>query len=353
MKPFFTVPSLPALLLAALLLIPAPSAAGPRSDITVEGFKWGSGGPGRRAVFSEVTLRNSGRADYSSVRLKARFYKRDGSAAGSVRGTVRGGLKAGEVKTFANVRLGVMNSAMDSVKLGVAGAKKAKKSADAPLHPLVVSNVDWRGGGAGTGVGTVGSVTVKNPSSVPYGSVRFLVIQKSGGRALASTGVMTEKTAEAESETVYENINPGFVRPDTDALEVRIVSAEPVSAKRGALMRGGEAGEEADDTPEPVPAYDIRVEKFEWGSGIAGSAGIIRHLVLRNASAVRYDEITMVVEFFSRSGTPVISNEFRIKNPPPPGETAQYRNLPVGIINYTPDRDRVKVRVRKGKVAPR
>ncbi|MCY4046954.1 MAG: hypothetical protein OXF42_02430 [Candidatus Dadabacteria bacterium] len=352
MKPFFTVPPLLALLLPVLLFAPAPAAAGPRSDITVEGFKWGSGGPGRRAVFSEVTLRNSGRTDYSSVRLKARFYKRDGSAAGSVRGTVRGGLKAGEVKTFANVRLGVMNAAMDSVKLGVVGGRKAKDSAGAPPHPLVVSNVDWRGGGAGAGVGTVGSVTVKNPSSVPYGSVRFLVIQKSGGRALASTGVMTEKTAEAEAETVYKNINPGFVRPDTDAVEVRIVSAEPVSAKRGALMRGGETGEEA-DAPEPVPAYDIRVEKFEWGSGIAGSAGIIRHLVLRNASAVRYDEITMIAEFFSRSGTPVISNEFRIKNPPPPGETAQYRNLPVGILNYTPDRDRVKIRVRKGKVAPR
>lgn len=348
MKPLLIAP-----FFLAFLLAPALAGAGPRSDITVEGFEWGSGGPGRRAVFSRVTLKNSGRTDYSSVRLKARFYKRDGSARGSVRGTVKGELKAGEIKTFKNVRLGVMNSGMDSVKLNVVGARKATKSGREPPHPLRVSNVNWRAGGAGTGVGTVGSVTVENPSSVPYGSVRFLVIQKSGGRVVASTGVKTGKIARADAETVYKDINPGFIRPDTDKVEVRIDSATPVSGKRVALMSGETERETETGNPEPVPAYDIRVEKFEWGSGIAGSAGIIRNLVLKNVSAVRYSEITMVVEFLSRRGRPVISNEFRIKNPPPPGETAQYRNLSVGIINFTPDKDRVKIRVRKGKAAPR
>ena len=321
-----------------------------QTDVVVEGFKWRSGGPGRRAVFSEVTLTNTGETDYSSVNLKALFYKRDGSPAGSTRGTLREELKAGETRTFSNVRMGVMNSLMDSVKLKVTGARPAEGS-EGPSHPLKVLKIEWQGGGAGTGVGTVGAVTVKNPSSVPYGSVKFRIIQKSSGKATAQTEMMTKRIAEARSETVYKNINPGFVRPDTDEIDVRIGSARAVSPKREALIRKSSRAERAvrRDDAEPVPAYDIKVEDFEWGSGIAGSAGIIRRLVLKNRSAVRYSEITMEVEFLSRRGTPLISNRFRVKNPPPPGETVVYENLSIGIINVSPDGDMVNIRVWKGR----
>lgn len=329
-------------------------------DISVEGFKWRSGGAGRRAVFSEITLKNSGNRNYSEITLRARFYTRDDIPMGGVRGTIKDGIKAGETKTFRNVRLGMMNSGMDYVKVGIVSARAAK--GEKKSHPLIVTERKWTPSGGGTGVGTLKSITVKNPSAVPYGAVTFHIIQKQGERMLISNKLTMKKIAEANSETVYRDVNPGFFHPSAEEIIVSVVSAHPVSRKHAAVLghktaektEAGESAERArDDKDEPVPGYDIEIKEFEWGSGIAGGAGIIKRLVLKNRSGTEYKDVTMLVEFLSSRGTPVTSVDFRIKNPPTPGKTTAYKNLVTGIMSVSPDKKSVKISVRSGTPAPR
>ncbi len=325
-----------------------------KPDISVESFKWKSGGAVRKAVFSEVTLKNNDDKDFSSVTLKARFYLFNGKPAGSARGRIKKGLKAGEVKTFSNVRLGIMNFNMDRVELEVAGAVEAEGSK--PGHPLLVKSWNWEAGTQGVGAGIIEKITVENPSSTPYGRVKFLIIQReTGGDRVGSSSARMNKIAEAGTETVYENINPGFLHPSAKEIEVKIISAEPVSRKRAALMKVEKNTPEenyAADRESAVPGYDIEIEKFEWGSGMAGSDGTIKFLRLKNRSLLSYREVTMTVEFLSGKGGARISNDFRIKNPPPPGETRDYRNLSVGLMSVSPDKKSVKIRVKGGSPAP-
>lgn len=323
-----------------------------KPDITVESFKWKSGGTGRRAVFSSVTLKNNGETDYSAIVLKARFFSRDARPSGAVRGKLDAVLKAGEERTFENVRLGIMNLDMSSVSLEVAGAVAV--SDRKPKHPLAVTGWDWRPGGYGGGAGTVSSVTVSNPSQTPFGKVEFLIVQKKAGEKISSHSVKMNKIAEANTETVYENVNPGFVHPDTDGIEVTVRSARPVSQKQAVLMKGGLPEKNGPESPEAgesaVPGYDIEVRGFEWEGGVAGSLGKIKSLVLKNRSSIRYKEVHLAAEFLAKDGRTVLtSNRFKIKNPPAPGNTRIFENLTVGILSVSPDRNLVRVYVRGGK----
>ncbi len=331
-----------------------------RQNITVEGFKWKAGAVGGKAVFSEITLKNNDKRDYAEIVLKALFLSRNGRPAGSVRGRLKVELKAGETKTFTDVRLGTVGFNMDSVSsLEVSGARAAEEQGR--LHPLTATGWDWRAGGYGGAGGRVASITVKNPSSTPYGKVKFLIVQKKAGENILSHPTRVKKIAEANAETVYKDVNPGFIHPDTDSIEVTVVSAYPVSEKQVALARGkssaknwknGRGVSPPSDAETAVPGYDIEIKEFEWGSGVSGSLGRIKTLVLKNRSAVRYKEIAMSVEFLSRDGKTVLTeNRFKIKNPPPPGETVVFKNLTVGIISVSPDKNLTRAYVRGGKPA--
>ncbi|QMU56422.1 MAG: hypothetical protein GKS04_04595 [Candidatus Mycalebacterium zealandia] len=318
--------------------------------IVVESFKWRAGGAGRRAIFSEVTLRNDDERDFSAIVLKARFSLKYGEPAGSTRGTIRKTLKAGETRTLKDVRLGIMNFDIDSVELEVVGATAA--SDGKPDHPLEVTAWDWRAAGQSVGTGTIESITVKNPAPEPYGKVEFVIVQKKAGEKIMTTSVPTEKIANARSETVYKEVNPGFIHPATDEIVVLIKSAYPVSRKQETLMRKKALDPHPEpDSNTPVPGYDVEVKKFEWGSGAAGSLGMVDYLVLKNRSSVRYAEITIAIDFLSNKKRVLTTNTFKIKNPPPPGGTRKYRNISIGILNVSPGKESVKVYVKGGKPA--
>lgn len=326
-----------------------------KPDITVESFRWKSGGAGRRAVFSSVTLKNNGETDYSAIVLKARFFSRDERPSGAVRGKLDAVLKAGEKRTFENVRLGIMSLDMSSVSLEVTGAVAV--SDGKRKHPLAVTGWDWRPGGYGGGAGTVSSVTVSNPSQTPFGKVEILIVQKKAGKKVSSHSVKMNKIADANTETVYENVSPGFVHPDTDGIEVTVRSARPVSQKQAVLMKGGLRETNGPANPETqnagesaVPGYDIEVRGFEWEGGVAGSLGKIKSLVLKNRSSIRYKEVHLAAEFLAKDGRTVLtSNRFKIKNPPAPGNTKIFENLTVGILSVSPDKNLVRIYVRGGK----
>ncbi len=322
------------------------------TDITVESFKWQSGGIGRKAVFSEVTLRNNSNLDYSSVTLRARLLV-SGKSRGGVRGKLNTALKAWEMKTFKNVRLGRMNFNADSVSLEVVGATLASEDGKR-RNPLKITDWEWKSGGQQMGSGTIEKIVIKNPSNTPYGKVRILIVQKRAGKRLQAYPVTINKIARPGTETVYENVNPGFIHPSADEIEVSIVSAYPVSEKQIALMseRAGEKNTKAvkfGGKAKAVPGYDIVVREFEWGSGVAGSLGVVKSLVLTNRSAVRYAEVSMAVEFLSRKGTVVNTKVFKIKKPPTPGETVTFKNLKLGILNYSPEKRLMRIYVKGGK----
>ncbi|NIP29374.1 MAG: hypothetical protein GTO02_03185 [Candidatus Dadabacteria bacterium] len=91
------------------------------------------------------------------------------------------------------------------------------------------------------------------------------------------------------------------------------------------------------DTEEAFPRTDIRVRKFEWGTGVPGTIGVIRKLVLENTSNIPYTKIEIEVVFLTPTGVALSSNKFKIYEMLPPNSTKEFKNVKVGIINSLPN----------------
>lgn len=96
---------------------------------------------------------------------------------------------------------------------------------------------------------------------------------------------------------------------------------------------------------EAFPRADIRVRDFEWGTGVPGTLGIIRKLVLENTSNIPYTKIEVEVVFLTPTGSALSSNKFKIYETLPPNTTKEFKNVKVGIINSLPNERDISIEV--------
>lgn len=100
----------------------------------------------------------------------------------------------------------------------------------------------------------------------------------------------------------------------------------------------------------PLPKRDIVVRDFSWGSGVPGTIGKLRKLTLENISTLTYTDIDILVEYFSPQGTPLGSSQFLLKDDIlKPGETKDFRNLDVGLVQLIPNEASIKISIRTAK----
>ncbi len=104
------------------------------------------------------------------------------------------------------------------------------------------------------------------------------------------------------------------------------------------------------DDEVPLPKQDLVVKQFSWGSGIPGTLGRLRKLTLENISRIAYTDIDILVEYFSPTGIPLGSSQFKITEKViAPNETKEFKNIDVGLVQLIPDESYIKISVRNAK----
>lgn len=100
----------------------------------------------------------------------------------------------------------------------------------------------------------------------------------------------------------------------------------------------------------PLPQHDLVVKKFTWGSGIPGTLGKLRKLILENISGIAYTDIDILVEYFSPNGIPLGSSQFKLKEQViEPKETKEFKDIDVGLVQLIPSESHIKISIRSAK----
>lgn len=393
-----------ALLLFPLLLSPWAEVAyaqpNPQEELSVTNYSWKSYGIGRMAALREITVVNSGKNSYKSIKIRVDLLTKTGKFLGSLQGTIPGELPAGSEKTFSDLSLGLMNSDLEKSEVMVTGAEVSGSSSSANAERVIfIKNWEFQGASFGT-EGFITEITLENTGKTHFKNIKVLLTEKEGGGGPGSThlsSVVIHDILPAGAERTFTGINVGFSSPNALERSVAISGAEAISTKelKYILSGGGSIGEKikekissvsilrkkdgekkaesgydggdesSSDPGEPVmekdselsqelpreifPKHDIVIKEFKWGSGIPGSTATLSKLVIENISDITYEKIEFEIEFFTSAKAPFGSNRFKVKKVLAPGEVMWLKNVQVGFISKLPDPNHIKLRVVKAK----
>jgi hypothetical protein len=241
----------------------------PKRVLAVKDYKWGSGGMGRAAILSEVTIENRGKYDYENIALEADFYTSNGIPLGSLRGTIHQALPAGSEKTFYNVKFGMMHAELKDSVVRVVNADLIEGKGT-PLHAkdlIQVKNYEWTGGRYGT-EGILKEITLVNKSDKNWKDMKIRVDYlgipgpKVGIRGFTSRAVIHD-ILPAHSERTYTGINVGFKHPDANSIDISVMSAKSISEKETQIKLARKEGKKA-----------VKIKKKKTAPGEAGEGTI-------------------------------------------------------------------------------
>jgi len=232
-----------AVLSFALLHVSAPYAQAQKKKpesvkrvLVVKDYKWSSGGMGRPAIMSEITIENRGENDYKDLSVEVDLYTANDIPLGSLRTTIKEILPAKSEKTFYNLNFGIMSAELKNSVARVVNAELIEKGTPTQARDLIlVKNWEWSGGQYGT-EGILKEITLDNRSSEAWKdieiSVNFLGTKggKLGVSGFTSRAVIHD-VIPPRSERTYYGINVGFRHPDAKQVSINVRSAEPISDK--------------------------------------------------------------------------------------------------------------------------
>ena len=244
--------------------------------LVVKDYKWSSGGMGRPAIMSEITIENRGENDYKDIAVEVDFYTSNDIPLGSLRGTIKEILPAKSEKTFYNLKFGIMHSELKNSVARVVNAELIEKGTPTQAKDLIlVKSWEWTGGQYGT-EGILKEITLDNRSSEAWKdieiNVNFLGTKggKMGVKGYTSRAVIHD-VIPPRSERTYYGINVGFRHPDSKEVLITVRRAKPISDKELKIKMAKKEGKKAvkkkkkneqpttvteDGTVIPDPNYD-------------------------------------------------------------------------------------------------
>ncbi len=205
--------------------------------LAVKDYKWASGGMGRPAILSEITIENRGKYDYENIAVEADFYTSNGIPLGSLRGAIHEVIPAGSQKTFYNVKFGIMHAELKDSVVRVVNADLVEGKGT-PLQAkdlILVKNYEWTGGQYGT-EGILKEITLVNNSDKNWKDIKIRIDYlgipgpKVGIRGFTSRAVIHD-ILPSHSERTYTNINVGFKHPDARSIDISVMGAKSISEK--------------------------------------------------------------------------------------------------------------------------
>ncbi|TFG78034.1 MAG: hypothetical protein E4H21_01295 [Thermodesulfobacteriales bacterium] len=240
-----------------LINISLPSAQAQRKEpesikrvLVVKDYKWSSGGMGRAAIMSEITIENRGENDYKDLSVEVDLYTANDIPLGSLRTTIKAILPSKSEQTFYNLNFGIMHSELKNSVARVVNAELIEKGTPTQAKDLIlVKNWEWSGGQYGT-EGILKEITLDNRSSEAWKdieiNVNFLGTKggKLGTRGFTSRAVIHDVIA-PRSEKTFTGINVGFRHPDAKEVSISVRQAKPISDKELKITTAKKEGKTA------------------------------------------------------------------------------------------------------------
>lgn len=218
--------------------------------IVVKDYKWASGGMGRPAILSEITLENRGVNDYKDISIEIDLYTKNDIPLGSLRTTIKEILPSKSEKTFYNLKFGIMHSELQNTVARVVAADLIEKGTPTQAKDLIlVKNWEWSGGQYGT-EGILKEITLDNRSSEAWKDIKIRVDflgtkgGKLGVKGFTSRAVIHD-IIPPRSERTYKNINIGFRHPDARNVSISVMEAKPISDKELKIKMAKKEGKTA------------------------------------------------------------------------------------------------------------
>ena len=248
----------------------------PKRLLVVKDYKWSSGGMGRPAIMSEITIENRGDDDYKDIAVEVDFYTSNDIPLGSLRSTIKEIIPANSEKTFYNLKFGIMHSELKNSVARVVNAELIERGTPTQAKDLIlVKSWEWTGGQYGT-EGILKEITLDNRSSEAWKdieiNINFLGTKggKMGVKGFTSRAVIHD-VIPPRSERTYYGINVGFRHPDSKEVLITVRRAKPISDKELKIKMAKKEGKKAvkkkktneqpttvteDGTVVPDPNYD-------------------------------------------------------------------------------------------------
>jgi hypothetical protein len=218
--------------------------------LVVKDYKWASGGMGRPAILSEITLENRGVNDYKDISIEIDLYTKNDIPLGSLRRTINEILPSKSEKTFYNLNFGIMHSELQNTVARVVAAELIEKGTPTQAKDLIlVKNWEWSGGQYGT-EGILKEITLDNRSGEAWKDIKirvdFLGIKggKMGVKGFTSRAVIHD-IIPPRSERTYKDINVGFRHPDARSVDISVMEAKPISDKELKIKMAKKEGKKA------------------------------------------------------------------------------------------------------------
>jgi len=218
--------------------------------IVVKDYKWASGGMGRPAILSEITLENRGVNDYKDISIEIDLYTKTDIPLGSLRTTIKEILPSKSEKTFYNLKFGIMHSELQNTVARVVAADLIEKGTPTQAKDLIlVKNWEWSGGQYGT-EGILKEITLDNKSGEAWKDIKiridFLGTKggKLGVRGFTSRAVIHD-VIPPRSEKTFTGINVGFRHPDARKVDISVMEAKPISDKELKIKMAKKEGKTA------------------------------------------------------------------------------------------------------------
>lgn len=218
--------------------------------IVVKDYKWASGGMGRPAIMSEITIENRGMYDYKDIAVEVDLYTSNDIPLGSLRTTIKEILPSKSEKTFYNLNFGIMHAELKNSVTRVVNAEIIEKGTPTQAKDLIlVKNWEWTGGRYGT-EGILKEITLDNRGSEAWKdieiNINFLGTKggKLGVRGFTSRAVIHD-IIPPRSERTYYGINVGFRHPDAKDVNISVRSAKPISDKELKIKQAKKEGKKA------------------------------------------------------------------------------------------------------------
>lgn len=218
--------------------------------IVVKDYKWSSGGMGRAAIMSEITIENRGENDYKDLAVEVDFYTANDIPLGSLRTTIKEILPSKSEKTFYNLNFGIMHSDLQNSVARVVNAELIEKGTPTQAKDLIlVKNWEWSGGQYGT-EGILKEITLDNKSGEAWKDIEISInfLGTKGGK-LGTRGFTSRATIHdvipPRSEKTFTGINVGFRHPDANKVSISVRSAKPISDKELKIKMAKKEGKKA------------------------------------------------------------------------------------------------------------
>ena len=196
--------------------------------LVIKDFKWRSGGMGRHGILKEITIENIGKRSYKNIEIEAEFFTYTDMTQGSLRSTIKEIIEPGAIKTFHDLKFGIMHSALQKTVLRVTTAKTVSTGVGAYINPselVFVKEWEWTGGRYGT-EGVFKQVVLENRSEKDLKNLELLVEYIGGKIRRSYARVLIQDILPAKSTKKFMNVNVGFRHPEANKEIVSVIKAE-------------------------------------------------------------------------------------------------------------------------------